>query len=92
VSVPRADHQRQVGLRDHLIERTAALLARLVESDGEQFPYQGQEVTRLQQRLDDLKNGNDVDCYLFEIPPAWHPPRGDGRIRYVLRGDRLAGC
>jgi len=60
-----------------------------VESDGELFPYRGAELKRLRERLDDLKNGNDVLVYRFEIPHDLQLPREDGVIVYTLRGDRL---
>jgi hypothetical protein len=78
------------GLRDHLIERCMKLMARLVESDADLFPYRGKELKRLQSRLDDLTNGRDVLVYRHEIPADMQPPRDDtGRIVFTLRGDRL---
>ena len=47
---------------------------------------------RLRERLDDLKNGNDVLVYRFEIPHDLQPPREDGVIVYTLRGDRLVAA
>ena len=77
------------GLRDHLADKCAHMLARFVESDGELFPYRGAELKRLQSRLDDLKNGNDVLVYRFEIPADMQPPREDGVIVFTLRGETL---
>jgi hypothetical protein len=77
------------GLRDHLADRTAELMARFVESDGDLFPYRGAELARLRKRLDDLTNGRDVLVYRHEIPADMQPPREDGRIVFTLRGDRL---
>lgn len=77
------------GLRDHLADRTADLMARFVESDGELFPYRGTELKRLHTRLDDLNNGRDVLVYRHEIPADMQPAREDGRIVFTLTGDKL---
>jgi hypothetical protein len=77
------------GLREHLADKCAQLLARFVESDGEFFPYRGAEIARLRKRLDDLKAGRDVLVYRHEIPADMQPPRTDGQHVYTLRGDRL---
>ncbi len=81
-----------IGLREHLAEKCAELMARFVESDGEFFPYRGAELKRLRERLSDLKNGNDVLIYRFEIPHDLQPPREDGQHVYTLRGDRLVAA
>ena len=85
----RIETDTVTGLRDHLTQRCAELLARFTRSDGDLFPYRGAEVRRLRKRLDDLKNGNDVLVCRHEIPVELQPPREDGRIVYTLRGDRL---
>jgi hypothetical protein len=92
VNVPRVDYDdsRVAGLRDHLADKCAELLARFVESDAEHFPYRGAEIRRLQSRLDDLHGNRDVLVYQHEIPAEWQPPRDeDGRIVFTLTGDRL---
>jgi hypothetical protein len=87
VNVPRVDHDdtRVTALRDHLTQRCADLLGRMVESDGELFPYRGAEIKRLRKRLDDLKNGRDVLTYRHEIPVELQPPREDGQHVYTLK-------
>ena len=77
VNVPRVDYDdsRVAGLRDHLADKCAELLARFVESDAEHFPYRGAEIRRLQSRLDDLHGNRDVLVYQHEIPAEWQPPR-----------------
>jgi hypothetical protein len=79
------------GLRDHLADKCADLLARFVESDAELFPYRGAEIARLWKRLDDLNNGHDITVYRFELPTEYAPPR-DERTVYTLRGDTLVAA
>jgi hypothetical protein len=89
----RIETDTVIGLREHLTDKCAALLARFVESDGELFPYRGAEMKRLQKRLDDLKNNRDVLVYRHEIPADMQPPRtDDGQIVFTLRGDRLVAA
>jgi hypothetical protein len=76
------------GLREHLTEKCGELLARFTQSE-DRFGLRGAEVRRLRKRLDDLKNGEDILVYRFEIPAAMQPPRSDGQHIYTLRGDRL---
>jgi hypothetical protein len=73
-----------VGLREHLTEKCADLLAKLTRFDG--F---GADVDRLRDRLIDLRAGRDILVYRFEIPADMQPPRSDGQHVYTLRGDRL---
>jgi hypothetical protein len=80
----RIDTGTVVGLREHLIERNADLLAKLTRFDG--F---GADVDRLRDRLIDLRAGRDILVYRFEIPADMQPPRSDGQHVYTLRGDRL---
>lgn len=77
----------KAGLRDHLTEQCAIMLARMSQAEG--FPYRGAEVERLRDRLIDLKAGRDILVYRFEIPADMQPPRDDRQHIYTLRGDRL---
>jgi hypothetical protein len=77
------------GLREHLAERCVKMLTRMVDTDGDLFPYRGAELKRLRQRLDDLRNNRDILLYRFEIPTHMQPPRNGHRHVFTLRGDRL---
>jgi hypothetical protein len=74
----RIETAQITGLREQLIERTAVLLNRMYESNADLFPYRGAEIRRLKLRLHDLKTGNDILIYRFEISHriATAPRRG----------------
>jgi hypothetical protein len=89
--VPRVDHDhsKATGLREHLAARCLDLIDRLTHSTETELYNFGAERSRLRDRLIDIETGRDVLVYRHEIPPAFQPPREDGRIVFTLCGDRL---
>ncbi|UXA19819.1 hypothetical protein [Mycobacterium sp. SMC-4] len=88
--MPRADRDPAVahGLREHLIGKVRAEVARLAAAECDWYNF-GPELQRQRDRVDALLDGADVTAvYRHELPPEHTPPR-DGTIVYTLRGDRL---
>ncbi|MGY4868387.1 hypothetical protein [Mycolicibacterium elephantis] len=75
------------GLREHLIVKARAHVARLTNARSDWYDFTD-DLQRERNRMDALLDGADVLAYRHEIPAKWQPPR-DGAMRYTLTGNRL---
>lgn len=75
------------GLREHLIGKARAEVARLAAADSDWYDFTA-DLDRQRRRLAALMAGEDVPVERCDLPRELHPPHLDTR-HFTLRGDRL---